>query len=419
MSQKERNIKSIMDMVKAKQITLKKAGEQLDLSYSHMKKIKKKYFKDGDKALVHKARGVPKRSRRHPRRAEILEIYKNDYFDFGPTLASEKLKERNGIDINAETLRRTLLAEGLITRKRKRKEHRQRRERREQFGELLQIDGSIHDWFEEGKHSCMINIVDDATGIAESFIDTGETTFSVMMAFKYWFQKYGIPLAIYVDLKNVYVSSKSEEGGMSQIQKLCASLGIKIVRAYSAQAKGRVERKHQVFQDRFVKELRLQKLKTIQQANDLLQSSFVDFLNNKFKKEPANKTSAHRAFNEVKHGKYMATQEERVINNDWTFTLNKEIYQIPKSFERIIKPKDRITILEGIDGVTRGMFEGIDIEIRKIEARPVKTAQPLVKQKKLSRSECGRLGKAASPWRNTPDGWISSSNSNYKKWQYS
>src|SRR5689334_4621496 len=149
MSEKERQLKALLEMVKQEKLTLNKVANQVDLSYRQIKRIYKRYLAAGDAGLTHKARGRVS-NRKNPHREIIIARYQSRYEDFGPTLAAEKLLEE-GYSVDHETLRRWLLKENIWTKKRKRSPYRQRRERKAQFGELVQVDGSIHDWFEEGK----------------------------------------------------------------------------------------------------------------------------------------------------------------------------------------------------------------------------------------------------------------------------
>ena len=249
MSEKERQRKAWMAMVHEGNVTLGKAADALGVSYRQSKRIYRRYITEGDTGLTHRGRHR-KSNRQHTYKQEILTIYQCDYLNFGPTLAAEKLLEA-GYHVDHDTLRLWLIENKLWCKQRKRSPHRQRRERKAQFGELVQMDGSIHDWFSSGKHECLINMVDDATGKTLARMESGETIAGVMTALWRWIEKYGIPMAVYVDLKNVYVSRKEEN--MCHFERACEKLGIRIIKAYSPQAKGRVERNHGVYQDRFVK----------------------------------------------------------------------------------------------------------------------------------------------------------------------
>lgn len=226
----------------------------MGLSYRQAKRVYKKYLTQGDCGLVHKSRGRSS-NRQHAQREQIIARYKERYSDFGPTLAAEKLAEDDNLFVDHETLRRWLLKENLWKKKRKRSPYRKWREPKAQFGEMVQLDGSFHDWFENGSEDCLLNFVDDATSMTFSRLEGGETTAGIFRLMWHWIDYYGVPMSFYVDLKNVYISHKKD--GFSHVQKACKKLGIRMIKAYSPQAKGRVERKHGVYQDRFIKELRL------------------------------------------------------------------------------------------------------------------------------------------------------------------
>jgi len=321
MNNKERLRKAVLEMVKLKKITLVQAAMQCELSYRQVIRIYEEYLEKGDAGLTHQSRGQ-RSNRKHPHQEAIIARYVERYEGFGPTLATEYLLE-DGYDVLPETLRRWLLSEGLWTKKRKRAPYRQRRERRAQFGELVQIDGSIHDWFASGTHTCLLNMVDDATGKTLAMLDSGETTRIVFLTIWRWIELYGVPLAIYVDLKTVYVSPKDD--GFSHIQIACAKLGIRIIKARSAQAKGRVERNHAVYQDRFAKELHLRQIKTIDKANAVLTGGFIDNLNKKFEKPASNPESAHRPLGSIDLNQVFCWEYSRQIQHDWTFSFTAPI----------------------------------------------------------------------------------------------
>ena len=293
---------------------------------------------------------------------EIIDIYSDKYEGFGPTLASEYLK-KDGYEVIPETLRQWLILEGLWKRQRKRGSYRQRRERKYQFGELIQIDGSIHDWFGEGKHSCLLNMVDDPTGTTLARMADGETTRVVFETLKAWIEKYGIPLALYVDLKNVYIGPKE----LSHLQKACDELGIRIIKAYSPQAKGRVERNHAVYQDHFVKALKLKSITTIKDANKMLINGFVDDLNQRFAKPPMNPVSAHRSLGKLKLNDILCWQYKRVMNHDFTFIFQKHIYQIEKYPGDFIKPRVTLNVRKHLDNTLSVWYKGKELSIHIID----------------------------------------------------
>lgn len=366
MNEKERQRKAVCEMVKQRRIKLTHAAQQCALSYRQMLRIYADYLEKGDAGLIHQSRGQ-RSNRKHPHREEIIAIYEKKYDGFGPTLASEYLLEEERLFVNHETLRQWLLSEGLWKKQRKRSPYRQRREPKGQFGEMVQIDGSIHDWLETGEHKCLLNMVDDATSKTLSKLDEGETTRVVFECIWKWIERYGIPLSFYVDLKNVYVSPKLN--GFSHLQIACEKLGL--IKAYSPQAKGRVERHHGVYQDRFVKELRLRQIKTIEEANQILDSKFIDKLNNKFEKPARNPVSAHRPLGDIDLNQVLCWEYERQVQHDWTFSFSNTCYQIEKNYGSCVKPKSKITIRKHLDGSISVWFKEKRLGFKALNKRPV------------------------------------------------
>jgi transposase len=382
MSKKELERKTLLEHYICKKMTLSDVAIRLGISYRQVKRIWKKYQKDKDKGLQHKNRGrKPKNALSQSFKDKILYLYQDKYFEFGPTFASEKLLEDDGLAIHPETLRLWLKAAGLWSKKRKRKIHRERRERRACFGELLQIDGSIHQWFAgHEEHYCLLNIVDDATGICLAMLDKGETTYILLMVLKKWFQKYGIPKAVYVDLKSVYVSPKKLkekydddlliQDGFSVFEQVCKKLGIEIIRAYSAQAKGRVERKHAIFQDRLVKDLKLYGIKNLTDANKYLEK-FLDKINNKFAKSIDETPDAHRAITEYENlDQVLCWQYKRQLRNDWTIQFKRDYYQIQKGYEQMLNPGEFIILKRYLDHSMKFWYGDIELSYRKLTVKP-------------------------------------------------
>jgi len=260
----------------------------------------------------------------------------------------------------------------------------------------VQIDGSIHDWLDEGRHRCLLNMVDDATSKTHAHLESGETTRCVFRAIWEWIERYGIPLAFYVDLKTVYVSPKNTS--FSHVEKACKKLGIRIIKAYSAQAKGRVERKHAVYQDRFVKELRLKKIKTEEEANAVLNNGFIDKLNEKFAKPARNTESAHRPLGKIDLNQILCWEYKREVGNDWTFSFMNECYQIERESGYIVKPNNKIIVRRHIDGSTSAWYNDIALVITLLAKKP----QSLLRQKSsvvpMSASAAGKIGRHRSPW---------------------
>jgi transposase len=413
---KELRRKPFFEAVLEGKMTLVECQEKLKISYRQVKRSFKRYCTEGDEGLCHKSRGK-KPCNTYPERhkSKVLAAYREKYIGFGPLLASEKMQKDDGIIVNDETLRLWLKKAGLWTRKRKHVVYRERRERRSQFGDLLQIDGSIHDWFSIGKHDCLLNMVDDATGTTFALLDTGETTLILLTCLKRWIEKYGIPKSVYVDLKSVYVGTKQlknknadsdEIEGFSVFQQVCNALSITIVKAYSPQAKGRVERKHQIFQDRFLKDLKLYGIKTIEEANQYLENEFLSFINLKFSVIPKDAENAHR--NAAIYGdldEIICWKIKRQVRNDWTIRYRNEYFQLREPNKDIIKPGKYITLKKYLNGEIRFWVNNIHIKhgvfSRKPEA-PSKTKKYYIPKEPMDlvqRNHILKKNSQNSPWR--------------------
>ena len=387
MSQKERSRLVMMTRVREKAMTIREASEVVRVSYRQCRRIYKRYREEGDRGLIHRNRGQPSNRRKpHELKGEVLTLYREQYWDFGPTLAAEKLMERDGYEVDHETLRRWLLEAGLWKRQRKRAKHRQQRERKAHFGELIQLDGSHHKWFEDrGEEECLMDMVDDATGRTVALLSEEETTRAAMKVLRAWVKKYGIPKALYVDWKNVYITQREPtveeqlagELPMTQFGRACHKLDIEIITANSPQAKGRVERKHEVYQDRWVKELRLAGIQDIEGANQCL-CGFIESLNVKFAVEPRSSADFHRP---VPQGMDLRTvfcrEEPRTVGNDWVVRYKNRFFQI--GLQSNLPPaRRRVMVQEHLDGSIHMVYrdrEVLFIEIKELPRKPIVTQQ--------------------------------------------
>jgi len=404
MSLKERTRLAIFSRVKDLGMSIKEAAEVLGMSYRQALRIWHRYCEEGDKGLIHRSRGRPS-NRRKPLEAReaVLSLYRERYWDFGPTLASEKLMERDGYLIDHETLRRWLLAEGLWNKRRKRPRHRKHRGRKAHFGELVQMDGSHHRWFGDGEQGCLMDMVDDATGITLALMREEETTEAAMRLLRAWIEKYGIPKALYVDHKNVYLTDRvptleeqlSGELPMTQFGKACGKLGIEIIPAGSPQAKGRVERKHGVHQDRLVKELRLAGIRDIGLANGFL-PAYVEALNARFALPPHSSVDFHCP---VPQGldlrQVFCSEETRTISNDWVVRYRNRLLQItPQS--NLPPARMKVMVQEHLDGSIHMVYRGREVRFEEIRKRP-----PTIPCSKTRTSEPAKTYVPPSdhPWR--------------------
>lgn len=411
MNRKERLKLMAMGQVSEGRQTLGEAAAWLGLSYRHVRRVWRRYQGGGASGLVHASRGRPSNRRREAsERALILEAYRERLQGFGPTLASEKLQEW-GYEIDHETLRRWLIAAELWQRQRKRGPHRLWREPKRCFGELVQFDGSHHDWLGTGVRCCLMNMVDDATGRSLARLEEQETTVAAMQLLWSWINRYGVPAAVYVDGKTVYVTDREAtaeeqlagEEPLTEFGKACQKLGIRIVLAHSAPAKGRVERKHGVYQDRFVKELALRGITTIAAANTVLEGGFVDGLNERFAREPLDPQDAHRP---VPEGLDLAAvfvfEVTRTVANDWTIRHENRWYQITGPRGRMPRPRAKVTVQRRLDGSLHILRRAQALDFREVPVaariRPKPKAPVALPDARLRRSPSGPPAPA-HPWR--------------------
>jgi hypothetical protein len=289
----------------------------------------------GDAALVHGLRGQPSNHRKDAKlRRRVLQLYRKDYPDFGPTFAAEKLGER-GLEVSPDTLRRWLLAEGLWQPQRRRDQHRSRRPRRSCFGELVQMDTSIHDWTEgRGEAMVLIHMIDDATSRLLARFYDADTVLAHMDLLRRWLQAHGRPWALYTDRHSIFEPQDKGHAlpdAETQFGRALRELDIELIRARSPQAKGRVERSFGTAQDRVVKEMRLAKVKTIAQANALLDGGLLAKHNRMFSVPAPQAGDAHRTvgtgFNVAA---ILSLQEQRTVANDYTVRFENRHYQLDK-----------------------------------------------------------------------------------------
>jgi hypothetical protein len=368
MSEGERLRKVILEGVRDGRVTLKIAALRLGVTYRQLRRIWKRFRDEGDPGLIHRGRGRPSnRSKPASLRHRAIHRYRERYEGFGPTLACEKLAQE-GMVLDHETLRRWLIEERLWAGPKVRVRHRAYRERKARFGEMLQLDGSQHRWF--GRHepeACLMNMVDDATGTTLSLMTESETLEGAMRLLWHWIERYGVPVALYTDRHTIYRAFRQPtlqedlagEEPLSSFGRACKKLGIAILTAHSPQAKGRVERKHGVFQDRFLKELALQDITTIVGANVLLQDGFVEDLNRRFAVPPADPADAHRLLAKGENlAAILCREKSRTVSNDFTVRYEGRWYQITRDNRSLPKPRFRVTVRTLLDGTMELLLDG-------------------------------------------------------------
>lgn len=305
MNRKERERLVILNKVKAKELSRLEAAEVLGISLRQMHRAWLRFDAEGDKGLTHRSRG-----KQSPRRIDAgereraLSMCREKYRGFGPTLLAEKLAELDGIWVSHDTARRWLVSEGLLERGRRGRRSRRRRERKARFGQMVQMDGSPHAWFEERGPSCVLmTVIDDATGRRRGVFHESETMAAAMQTLGQWCKRFGVPRSLYVDRHAIYRADRAAtaeellagEKPVTQFGRAMKELSVELIMARSPQAKGRVERSNGVLQDRLVKELRLAGISGIAQANAWLASSgFFQKLDDKFQVAAVDELDAHR-----------------------------------------------------------------------------------------------------------------------------
>jgi hypothetical protein len=364
--------------VKAGELTQVAAAELLGLSYRQVKRQYVRYRSAGAKGLVHGNVGRSNRARPAGFRKKALAIVGREYgateagAGFGPTLAAEHLAADHGLSIAPETLRRWMIGAGLWSRQRRRKAYRQRRERRAHFGEMLQIDGSFHDWLEgRGRRLCLISLVDDATGKTGSLFEEEETTWGVLDCLRRWVEQHGIPRALYTDRKTVYVGESrdsEEEESLSQLRRVCLKLGIEMIQAHSPQAKGRVERNHGTHQDRLVKKMRRRKISDRAAANRFLDEYLPDH-NQRYARVPVSAIDFHHPVGaHTNLDAVFCLENERSVSSDWVVRFQNRYWQIEAASSHLVQPGDTLVIQTWRDQSHHLVHRGKSIESHEIPA---------------------------------------------------
>jgi transposase len=414
MSEKERKRKGVFELVRAGHLTQMEASKRLSLSYRQTQRMYRRFLDKGDAGLVHRSRGRPSNRRKDSGfRVKVLRRYRERYkeFEAGPTWLSEKLRAE-GLEIGPETLRRWLMEEGEWKGRRRGNSHRERRERREHFGELVQLDGSHHRWFgAEREQSCVMQLIDDASNERMVLFAEEETTEAAMRILMRWIERYGVPMALYTDRKTVYITDREPtmeeelagEEPKTAFGKACDKLGIRIIAANSAQAKGRVERAHGVLQDRLVKELKLRGIKRLPAANRFVQAGFIDELNARFGVTPADPQDFHRPLPEgPKLEEVFCFEQTRMVQNDWTVRYENQHYQILKSNRPLPRPRDKVVMRRRLDGSLSMLHQGKPLEFRRLgkaalRRLAVNERLDSAKDRPIVRRKPARPGQ--SPWR--------------------
>jgi len=376
------------------------AAEILSLSSRQIRRMVRRVKKEGQRGIVHRSRGQPSnRKLADQLREKVIKLYKENYKGFGPTLACEKLLEREGVSLSDETLRIWLLESGDWRRTRKRRKHRQWRERKGHPGEMVQMDGSHHAWFEDRGEPCVLmGYIDDARGNAFGMFYDHEGTMPAMDSFKRYIRKYGLPLKVYLDGHSTYKSTAKPtieeqlEGvePLSEFERALKELEVEVSHAHTPQAKGRIERLFRTFQDRLIKEMRLKGVRTIEEGNRFL-SEYLPIYNKRFSVRPREEEDLHRPLPRgLDLNAILCIKTERTLRNDFTVAHNRKLYQIEEATKA-----SKVIVQDRMDGSMRITHQGKALKFREITERPIKeNKQPVIRRKRRS-----YIPPVDHPWR--------------------
>ena len=370
MSHSELDRFGVITRVRERRLTQVEAARILELGVRQVQRMCAAVARDGADGLISRKRGRPS-SRRFSEslRRSIVTLISAHYADFGPTLACEKLLERHGISVSDETVRKLMIEAGIWrTRAQRRPKVQQPRLRRPCFGELIQIDGSEHRWFEGRAAACVLLVfIDDATGqlVGMQFCEA-ESTFEYMKLTQRYLLEYGKPVALYSDKHAVFRVNKAgatRGEGITQFGRALHDLNIESICANSAPAKGRVERANSTLQDRLVKELRLAKISSLAAGNAFLES-FRRHYNERFGRTPASDHDAHRKLlkaERVRLDDVFCWQESRAVTRALTIQYDKVIYLITPGPETNAVAGQHVTVFDYPDGRFKIRFEGREL----------------------------------------------------------
>ena len=417
-------LKIIYEVLKG-HLRQRQAAKQLDLSGRQVIRLCRRVEQEGNRGIMHRLQGQPSN---HQVDTSILEqalsaLHDSRYDGFGPTLANEKLKELYGLEVSTSALRRVMLQTELWTSRTYAFKHRSWRERRSCVGELVQLDGSDHDWFEgRGPRCVLILYIDDATGrlLYGEFVDV-EDTLTLLRTTGAYLRRHGRPMAFYVDKDSIYRVNRQatiEEElqdlhPITQFTRAMTELGIEVICANSPQAKGRVERSFGTHQDRLVKELRLAGISNKGAANQFLWTTYLPAHDARFAVPPANTTDAHRPLLKIHRlEEILSVRTERILANDYTLRFQNKFFQILPDQPMRVRAGAKIFFEIRLDGSIHLRFKDQHLNYKEISKRP----EPALRRVRPAYRQAGSALKPhlrpltptrpalSHPWRNYPAG---------------
>jgi hypothetical protein len=372
MSRKEFSRLQVMIDLADDRLTIEAASALLELGRRQTYRLLDAFRVRGPDGLISRQRGRRSNRAYGPAfRRSVLYLVRERYRDFGPTLAAEKLAQ-DGLAIGVETLRQWMIAGGLWVKRKDRQRVHQPRPRRDCLGELIQIDGSEHWWFEDRGPQCTLLVyVDDATSrLMHLRFVPSESAFDYFQSTRAYIETHGKPVAFYSDKHSVFrVNNPQAIGGagMTQFGRALQDLNIEIICANSSQAKGRVERAHKTLQDRLVKELRLNEISTIEAANAFL-PGFVEDYNARFAKPPRNDKDLHRRLGPLDNlDDSFAWREERSLSQALTIQYDKMLFILEPTDEAMAAIGKKVTVYDYPDGRLVIRYKGAVLPYRTFD----------------------------------------------------
>lgn len=367
MSTEERYRLKLLTQVQQRQMTYREAAEHLKLSERQVYRLMRRYQSEGDAGLIHRLRGKPSnRGQRHSIRQHVVGLYRQQYGDYGPTLFAEQLLSAHSIALDHETVRRWLRNDGITHFERRRRKHRRKRERRSAMGELVQFDGSPHDWFEgRGAPCCLLHAIDDASGRIFLRFAPSENSADVLATLRIYCERFGIPKALYIDHGSVFYA----ENKLTDVGRAMRTLGVEMIFANSPQAKGRVERGNRTQQDRLIKALRRKNISTIAQANQYLKAEYLQEHNERFA-HTEGLPDVHRSGAGYDLTNIFCFQTERYVRHDFTITLDGEYIQLERSDAPLPPPRHIVTVRRWLDGSLHLFWHEQELRFTELQRKP-------------------------------------------------
>jgi hypothetical protein len=366
MSKKEIDRYEIIQRVINKQIKQLKAAELLKITPRHLRRLQRLVEMKGPQGVISRSRGKPGNQRKSPLKQKVFALIQERFEGWGPTLIAEKLESWHEIKLSWETIRLWMIEAHLWIPKESRKKTHLSRPRRDCFGELVQYDGSIHHWF--GPDLPIVTAivgVDDATSTLTSLVFAeGETTIAYFSALKQHIEEYGIPRSLYTDKDSVFKLAKGS--GVTQFQRALQELDVELIYAHSPQAKGRVERKNRLLQDRLVKEMIARGINTIEAANKFAKE-YVKEHNKKFSKKPKSSVNAHRSLEGYDLERILAIRETRTVLADCTFQYNNCVFVIQNISEPRRLKGMKVEIIVNPQGKIRVFLKDREVEAKLLQ----------------------------------------------------